>query len=68
AVRRVAPIPERRALQRLFAGAAALHIAEATYAARGARRAGLAPGPWAAQTLVVGFPSLLQLRRAAAAG
>jgi|SRR5271165_4660898 len=64
AVRQV-PLPPRWALRRLLVLALALHVAEGAAAARLARRRGLDPAPWALQTLVVGFPSLRKLRRAA---
>ncbi|MCZ7526251.1 MAG: DUF4499 domain-containing protein [Acidimicrobiia bacterium] len=56
----------RRAYQALFAASLATHAAEAAVAARIARRAGLAVGPWTRQTLLLGYPSLRLLRRAAA--
>jgi Domain of unknown function (DUF4499) len=59
-----APFPSRRALRGLLAGAVVIHLAEAVAAGRIARRRGLRPGGWAFQTLLVGFPSLLALRRA----
>jgi len=62
AVGRRVPLPPRWALRRLLVGALALHVAEGAVAARLARRRGLDPGPWALQTMVVGFPSLRILR------
>jgi hypothetical protein len=63
-VARAFPLPPRPALVALFAVAVALHIGEATYAARLARRFKLPAGAWAVQTLLLGFPSLrLLLRR-----
>ena len=51
-------------LRALLAAGVALHLAEALYAWRVARHAGLAAGGWFRQTLLVGFPSLrLLLRR-----
>jgi hypothetical protein len=52
-----------RRLGLLFAGALALHVGEAVHAWRFARRSGLGDDAWrwAAQTLGVGFPSLLAL-------
>jgi len=63
----VVPLPPRPALQRLLAGAVLLHLVEAVAARRLARRHGLPAGRWARQTFVVGFPSLLALRRTIAA-
>jgi Domain of unknown function (DUF4499) len=57
------PLPPQRVLRRMLAGTALIHIAEAVFAARGARRRGLRAGSWARQTFVVGFPSLIALRR-----
>jgi hypothetical protein len=59
-----APFPSRQALRALLVGAVAIHLAEAVAAGRIARRRDLPPGGWAFQTLLVGFPSLLALRRA----
>lgn len=59
------PLPSRTALQGLMGVTAVLHVGEALQARRLARRHGFPPRPWALQTLVVGFPSLLALRRAA---
>ncbi len=58
-----APLPSRPALLRLLGGAVALHVGEGLVAGRVAARHGLPVGPWAGQTLVVGFPSLRALRR-----
>jgi hypothetical protein len=63
AVRRQVPLPSRPGLRAMLAGTAVIHGLEARHAARTARRHGLPPGRWAAQTCVVGFPSLIQLRR-----
>jgi hypothetical protein len=57
-------LPPRSTLRALLAGTAAIHLAEAIAAGRIATRRGLAPGPWRVQTFVVGFPSLLALRKA----
>jgi hypothetical protein len=59
----VVPLPSRPVLRGLLAVTAALHVGEALYAGRLARRHGLPAGRWARQTLVVGFPSTLALRR-----
>jgi hypothetical protein len=62
-VARIGPLPRRSALGRLLGVAVAVHVVEAMAAARGARRRTLPVRGWALQTLVVGFPSLLALRR-----
>jgi Domain of unknown function (DUF4499) len=56
----------RPALQRLFHAAVAIHVGEALYSYRAARRAGFTTSAprWALQTLGVGFPSLIALRAA----
>jgi hypothetical protein len=56
----------RRDLVWLFRGAVAVHVTEAVYAHRVARRAGYTRSAprWAAQTLGVGFPSLVALHGA----
>lgn len=59
------PLPSRRALQGLMGVTAVLHVGESLQARRLARRHGFPTRPWALQTLAVGFPSLLALRRAA---
>jgi Domain of unknown function (DUF4499) len=64
---RVVPLPPRRALVALLAATAVIHVGEAAYAGRTARRRGLPGRPWALQTLAVGFPSLLELRKLRAA-
>jgi hypothetical protein len=67
AYRRVAgvgPLPRQSALRRLLGVAAAVHVVEAIAAARGARRRAMPVRGWTLQTLLVGFPSLLALRRA----
>lgn len=63
AVAEQVPLPSRKALQGLLAVTVALHVGEALYCARLARRHGLPAGRWARQTLAVGFPSTLALRR-----
>jgi hypothetical protein len=56
-------LPPRETLQALLIGTAVVHAAEAVVAGRMAKRRGLAPGGWRLQTFIVGFPSLLSLRR-----
>jgi Domain of unknown function (DUF4499) len=58
-----APLPARSTLQGLLGVAVALHVGEAVVAHRTAARHGLPAAPWTRQTFVVGFPSLLALRR-----
>jgi Domain of unknown function (DUF4499) len=57
------PLPSQSLARRLLVGTAAIHLVEGMVAARLARRAGLPSRGWGAQTFVVGFPSLLALRR-----
>jgi Transmembrane protein 254 len=56
-------LPPREVLQTMLVGTAVIHAAEALAAGRMARRRGLSPRGWRLQTFVVGFPSLLALRR-----
>jgi hypothetical protein len=56
-------LPPRSTIRALLAGTAVIHLVEAGVAGRMARRRGLTPGAWRAQTFVVGFPSLLALRK-----
>jgi hypothetical protein len=63
AVQARAPLPSRPALQGLLGVAVALHVGEAVVAHRTAARHGLPVAHWTRQTFVVGFPSLLALRR-----
>jgi hypothetical protein len=56
-------LPPRETLQALLIGTAVVHAAEAVAAGRMAKGRGLSPGAWRLQTFIVGFPSLLSLRR-----
>ena len=58
----------KRSYQLLFWGAVAVHAVEAAYAYRAAQRAGFSESAprWALQTLAVGFPSLMALRKVTA--
>ena len=58
-------LPPRETLQLMLIGTAAIHLTEALVAGRMAKRRGLSPRGWRLQTFVVGFPSLLSLRRTA---
>ncbi len=62
----VAAVTKRRTVRLLFWGAVAMHLGEAFYSYRAARRAGFTESAprWALQTLAVGFPSLVALRAA----
>jgi hypothetical protein len=62
-VRDLVPVPPRRVLAAMLASTAVIHVGEAAYAGRRARRHGMAGRPWALQTLAVGFPSLIELGR-----
>lgn len=57
-------LPPREVFQALLAGTAVVHAGEALLVGRIARRRGVSGRRWRLQTLVVGFPSLLALRRA----
>jgi Domain of unknown function (DUF4499) len=57
-------LPPRSALRALLAATAVIHAAEALAAGRIATRRGMPAGGWRRQTFIVGFPSLLALRRA----
>jgi hypothetical protein len=59
-------LPPQSALRNLLIGTAVTHAGEAFVARRMARRRGLPARGWALQTFVVGFPSLLALRKTAA--
>jgi hypothetical protein len=56
-------LPSRHALVALLIGTAVIHTVEALAAGGVARRRGLSAPGWRAQTFVVGFPSLLALRK-----
>jgi Domain of unknown function (DUF4499) len=58
-------LPPRETLQAMLIGTAVIHVTEALLAGRMAKRRGLSPRGWRLQTLIVGFPSLRALRRAA---
>jgi hypothetical protein len=60
-------LPPRETLQGLLFATAVIHASEAVVAGRMARRRGLSPRGWRLQTLIVGFPSLRVLRKAAPA-
>ena len=57
------PLPSQEVCRYMLVGTAAIHVAEAVFAGSMARRRGLSPRGWRRQTLTVGFPSLLALRR-----
>ena len=57
------PLPPRRALRALLFTTAVIHVTEGMVAARRASQRGLPRGKWGLQTFIVGFPSLLELRR-----
>ena len=62
--RHVGPMMPRRALQAIAWVAIGLHVGEATYAYRLARRYGMSSaGRWAWQTLMLGYPSLRLLQK-----
>lgn len=63
AVQERTPLPSRPALKGLLGLTAVLHVGEALVARRTASRHGLPLRHWTRQTFLVGFPSLLALRR-----
>lgn len=63
AARRRLPIPSDRALRAILAAALLTHVLEGIGAAAIASRRGRDPLRWAAQSAVVGFPSLRLLLR-----
>ncbi len=58
-------LPSREVLQALLVATAFIHASESLVAGRMARRRGLRARGWRLQTLIVGFPSLLALKRSA---
>jgi hypothetical protein len=56
-------LPPRDTLVGLLVGTAVIHAVESLAAGRIARSRGMSPGGWRVQTFVVGFPSLLALRK-----
>jgi hypothetical protein len=56
-------LPPHGTIKGLLAGTAVIHTGEAIVAGRMAAQRGLPRRPWAIQTFVVGFPSLLAMRR-----
>ena len=61
------PVPDQRVIKRVVLVSALLHVVEANVAFAAARKAGAdhrTAKAWAAQTMLVGFPSLLALRSA----
>jgi Domain of unknown function (DUF4499) len=58
-------LPPRETLQAMVIGTAVIHVTEAFVAGRMAKRRGFSPRGWRLQTFVVGFPSLVALRRTA---
>jgi|SRR5580658_6521694 hypothetical protein len=56
-------LPSRHTMVGLLVATAVIHVVEALAAGRVAKRKGLNPGGWRVQTFVVGFPSLLALRK-----
>jgi hypothetical protein len=58
-------LPPRNVLRALLAATGVIHAAEALVAGRIAAKRGLPSRGWRRQTFVVGFPSLLALRKEA---
>ena len=61
-------LPPREVLQAMLFGTAVIHGCEALVAGRIADRRGLSARGWRLQTFIVGFPSLLALRRSGRPG
>ncbi len=61
-------LPAPSALKALVGATVLIHVAESRHAAGKARRNGLPARPWARQTFIVGFPSLLRMRKVIAEG
>jgi hypothetical protein len=61
------PLPPRVVLRAILAATVVIHVVEGVVAGRRAHRHGLPFLGWGLQTLAVGFPSLLALRRAVVA-
>jgi hypothetical protein len=55
-------------LQVMLVGTAVIHAGEALAAGRMARRRGVPVRGWRLQTFIVGFPSLLAMRRSSPTG
>lgn len=65
----IGDVVPRSAIRKLLAGTVGLHVVEAAFVHRSAREAGVdRPGRWARTALLYGFPVMLRLRRAVAAG
>jgi len=62
-VRRRVPIPSNRVLRWILIAAGVVHLGEGVVAWRLAQAKGLNARSWAVQTTLVGFPSLVLLRR-----
>jgi hypothetical protein len=62
------PVPPRAFAKVFWYGSIVVHIAEATYAYKTAKAAGMhrTAGRWAAETMIVGFPSIQKLKAVAA--
>jgi hypothetical protein len=62
------PLPGPSLARLMLVATAAIHLVEGLAALRVAQRRGLPATRWAGQTFVVGFPSLVALRRSPAVG
>jgi len=57
------PLPSDRWLKAILLGALLVHLGEGSVAWRQASAKGLPAAAWAAQTTLVGFPSLIELSK-----
>lgn len=66
-LRKLVPLPSRRTVGWILAGATAIHVIEGIFAFRSAKRRGFgdAAAKWALQSFIVGFPSALKMRELA---
>lgn len=63
-LKKIVPLPSRRTVGLILAAATVIHLGEAVFAFRSAKRRGFddAATKWALQSFIVGFPSALKMR------
>jgi len=63
------PMPPRGLAKAFWYGSILVHVGEASYAYKTAKAAGMdrTAGRWAAETMIIGFPSIRKLKAIAAA-
>ena len=65
----VGDVVPRSTIRKVLAGTIGLHVAEAVWVHRSAKRAGIdRPGRWGRTALLYGFPVILRLRKAKRSG